>query len=249
MQIAPGVYAMGYRAGRAAYSSAYSRAYLLDDGTGLTLIDTLADTDAHLILEQLKKLNRPVTDLKRILLTHAHRSHLMGLAYLKRLSGAAVCSHEWEAEIIEGRRRARPVALWPVGPLRVYPFRLGLALGAKHPPCHVDDKRLEDGDKVGPVRVIHAPGHTPGHLTFYWPERQALFTGDNIVTWPRVGASWPSFQLDQALFRSSLRRMKDSVHRMAKHDPPVAIIGVAHGEPITRGADEHLRTLVATVSG
>jgi glyoxylase-like metal-dependent hydrolase (beta-lactamase superfamily II) len=247
MQITRGVYSMGHQTGRAAYSSAYSRAYLLDDGTGLTLIDTLADTDACLVLEQLRKLNRPVTDLKRILLTHGHRSHLMGLAYLKRLSGATVCSHEWEADIIEGKRKARPVALRPVRPLRVYPFRLGLALGAKHPPCRVDYKLLKDGDEVGPVRVIHAPGHTPGHLVFYWPERRALFTGDNIVTWPQFGASWPSFQLDERQFRASLRYMEDSVRRMAQLEPPVEVIGVAHGDPITRGATERLRALVGNL--
>lgn len=252
MQIAPGVYVMGHRTGRAAYSSAYSRAYLLDDGADLTLIDTLADADAHLVLEQLKKLNRPVTDLKRILLTHAHRSHLMGLARLKRLSGATVYSHEWEAGIIEGKRKARPVSFWPVRPLRLYPFRLGLLLGAEHPPCPVDE-HLKDRLKVGPVRVIHAPGHTPGHLVFYWPEQQALFTGDNVLTWPRFDAGWPSFQLDKRQFRESLRYMEESVEQMRIRYPPVAnpvaVIGVAHGEPITRGATEHLRILVEKAGG
>jgi glyoxylase-like metal-dependent hydrolase (beta-lactamase superfamily II) len=248
MQIAPGVYALGHRTGRAAYLSAYSRAYLLDDGTELTLIDTLADPDAHLVLEQLKKLNRPVTDLKRILLTHAHRSHLMGLARLKRLSGATVCSHEWEADIIEGKLKARPVSLRPVRPLLVYPFRLGLGLGAEHPPCDVDDRNLKDGDKVGPIRVFHVPGHTPGHLVYYWAEQRALFTGDNVVTWPRFGASWPGFQLDDRQFRASLRHMVDSVRSKAELNPPVAVIGVAHGEPITRGAADRLASLVEAVT-
>ena len=240
---------MGHRTGRAAYSSAHSRAYLLDDGRGLTLIDTLADADARLVLELLVKLNRPVTDLKLILLTHAHRSHLMGLARLKRLSGATVCSHPWEAEIVEGKREARPVSLWPIRPLRVYPMRLGLLLGAGHPPSPVD-RHLKDGETVGPVRVIHTPGHTPGHLVFYWPEQRALFTGDNIATWPRFDAGWPSFQLDERQFRESLRYMERSARRMRKyyHYPPVEVIGVAHGEPITRGATESLEKLVKRVS-
>jgi glyoxylase-like metal-dependent hydrolase (beta-lactamase superfamily II) len=247
MQIARGVYALGHRTGRSAYLSAYSRAYLLDDGTDLTLIDTLADKDAHLVLEQLKKLNRPVTDLKRILLTHAHRSHLMGLAHLKRLSGATVCSHEWEADIIEGKLKARPVSLRPDHPLLVYPFRLGLGLGAEHPPCDVD-RSLKDGDRVGPISVIHTPGHTPGHLVYYWPEQQALFTGDDVVTWPRFGASWPGFQLDKKQFRDSLRYMAESARRLAGHNPPVAVIGVAHGDPITRGATDRLHSLVEAVT-
>ena len=49
------------------------------------------------------------TDLKRIAITHGHRSHLGGLAALKRASGATVYAHAWEADIVAGDRRAQPV--------------------------------------------------------------------------------------------------------------------------------------------
>ena len=242
MEIARGVYSIR-QTGRNAYPSGYSHAYLLKNGAELTLIDTLSDPDGHLVLEQLNKLDQPVRNLKHIVLTHAHRSHIGGLARLKSLSGATVYSHVWEADIIAGKRSAQPVSLLPIRPLRIYPQRLGLALRAGHQPCRVD-QHLHDGDEVGPVRVIHTPGHTPGHLVFYWPNRQALFTGDSIVTWPRLGAGWPGFQLDEMQFRDSLRRMEESVRRVAESDPPVTAIGVAHGEPITRGATERLQSLV-----
>lgn len=243
MEIAPGIYSIR-QTGRNTYPSGYSHAYLLEDGQELTLIDTLGDADGRLVLQQLRELGQPVRNLRRILLTHAHRSHIGGVAHLKSLSGATVYSHVWEADIVSGKRSAQPVPLSPIRPLRVYPQRLGLKFGAGHPPCHVD-VHLSDGDQVGPARVIHAPGHTPGHLVFYWPERQALFTGDNVVTWPRLGAGWPGFQLDELLFRDSLRRMEETVLRMGRgHDPPVRVIGVAHGEPLTRGATELLRVVV-----
>lgn len=237
MEIAHGVYSIR-QTGRNAYPSGHSHAYLLDDGAGFTLIDTLADPDARLILEQFRKLGRPVTDLKRILLTHAHRSHLGGLATLKGLSGATVYSHEWEADIIAGERKPQPVSLRPIPPLQTYTQRLGLALGVGAPPCRVDRPSLKEGDKVGPVEVIHTPGHTPGHLVFYWPELQVLFPGDNIATWPRLGAGWPSFQLNERQFQASFR------HMVAKVDPRVEVIAVAHGEPITRGATESMRILL-----
>lgn len=243
MEIARGVFSIG-QTGRNAYPSGYSHAYLLKDGEELTLIDTLGDADGRLVIQQLKKLRQPVRNLKRILVTHAHRSHIGGLAHLKSLSGATVYSHVWEADIISGKRPAQPVSLLPVRPLRVYPQRLGLALGAGHAHCHVDE-HLSDGDEVGPVYVIHTPGHTPGHLVFYWPDRRALFTGDSIVTWPRLGAGWPGFQLDELQFRDSLRYMEREVFRIGEpRDPPVRVIGVAHGEPITRGATERLHSLV-----
>jgi glyoxylase-like metal-dependent hydrolase (beta-lactamase superfamily II) len=244
MQIAPGVYSIGRPSGRRAYLGGYSRAYLLDDPeTGLTLIDALSDADGALVLEQIERLGRSVRDLERILLTHAHRSHVMGLARLKTLSGAAVYAHEWEAGIVAGGRRAQPVSMRPASPLSLVTMRVGLMLGAGHPPCRVDE-HLADGQKVGPVTAIHAPGHTPGHMVFYWPERQALFTGDNVAAWPRFSAGWPNFQLDDSLFRASLGRTLAAVEKLATHDPPVAVIGVSHGDPVTRGAYERLKVLV-----
>lgn len=244
MQIAPGVYSIGRQTGRKAYLGGYSRAYLLDDeDTGLTLIDTLADADARLVLEQIDRLGKTVNDLRRILLTHAHRSHLMGLARLKTLSGATVYAHEWEADLVAGERKAQPVALGPVSPTSLLTMRVGLALGAKHPPCRVDEY-LTDGKKIGPLTVIHTPGHTPGHCVFYWPKRRALFTGDNIATWPKFSAGWPNFQLDDSLFRASLLRMAEAVREMAPEHPPVLIVGVSHGDPITRGASKRLDALI-----
>jgi glyoxylase-like metal-dependent hydrolase (beta-lactamase superfamily II) len=50
---------------------------------------------------------------------------------------------------------------------RVYYLQFGAVLGrGKHPPCPVD-ATLESGNTVGPVRVLHTPGYTPGHLAFW----------------------------------------------------------------------------------
>ena len=53
-------------------------------------------------------------------------------ATLQRLSGATVCAHEWEADIIAGERKAQAVPLRPARPLRTYlptyPLQLGAAL-------------------------------------------------------------------------------------------------------------------------
>ncbi len=202
MEIAPGVYSMGQRKGGRVH------AFLLDDGTDLTLIDTLYDTDAHRVLDQIGRIGRTVTDLKRIVLTHAHRSHLGGLAELKRRSGATVHAHEWEADIIAGDRKGQAVARQLLRPypgyLPAYPLQLGFVLGLdKHPPCSVD-RAVKDGDRVGPVEVVHTPGHSPGHLAFYWPERRLLIAGDAIATWPVFAPGWPAFTLNAKQQRASL---------------------------------------------
>ena len=209
MEIAPGVHSIGQRQG------GHVHAFLLDDGTGLTLIDTLYDTDGRRVLAEIGRLGRRVTDLKRIVLTHGHRSHLGGLAALKRLSGATVYAHEWEADVIAGDRKAQPVTFVPMRPVsaywRVYHLQYGAALGfGKHPPCPID-QTVREGDRVGPVEVVPTPGHTPGHLAFHWPERRVLFAGDAIATWPRLAAGWPAFNLNE-------RQQRDSLGKMAELD-------------------------------
>ena len=233
MEIAPGVYSMGnWKGGRV-------RAFLLDDGHELTLVDTLFETDARLILRQIKAIGRKAEDVKRIILTHAHRSHLGGLAYLKKLTGAVVYSHEWEVGIITGKRKPTRVHLFPMRPYRTYPLQLGLNLHLdKHPYCPVDHV-LQDGDQVGPLLTVSTPGHTPGHLTYFWPERRVMITGDIVATYPTLTPGWPGFNLNAPEHR-------DSVRRIVALKP--AVLAVGHGDPLTGATDEHLHTLVEIAS-
>jgi glyoxylase-like metal-dependent hydrolase (beta-lactamase superfamily II) len=227
-ELAPGVHSLGgTKGGRV-------RAFLLDHGE-LTLVDTLFEDDARGVLEAIRALGRSPRDLTRIVLTHAHRSHLGGLAALKRETGAKVLSHEWEADIVSGDRRAQAVTLRPTQSLRIWPFQLGIALGRpKHEPCPVDEV-VAANDAVGPLQVLHAPGHTPGHLAFYWAERGVLLAGDAIATWPELCPGWKAFTLNS-------EEQADSIRRMAALD--ARVVGVGHGDAITQDAADRVRSLL-----
>jgi glyoxylase-like metal-dependent hydrolase (beta-lactamase superfamily II) len=93
------------------------------------------------------------------------------------------------------------------------------------------DATLEDGDTVGPISVLH----TPEHLAFWWPERRVLFAGDAIATYPVFEAGWPAFNLNPTQHRVSLRRMSEL---------DAQVLAVGHGEPITAGAAQRVRSLV-----
>jgi len=230
IELAPGVHALGSgKGGRV-------RAFLIETGTELTLVDTLFDGDAGLVLEAIRSLGRSPGDLKRIGITHAHRSHLGGLAALKRASGATVYAHPWEADIIAGERRAQPVTLLPKGPLALVPFRVGLRFNRPRHTPYPPDEPLEEGDALGPLHVLHIPGHSPGHLGFHWPERGFLIAGDGIATWPRFGPGWPAFHLNETQHAESLRRL-------AALD--ATIVGVGHGDPITENAADRVHSLAA----
>ena len=227
-ELAPGIHRLGHGAG------GLVSAFLIDDGGELSLVDTLFEDDARLVLQAIRGLGRSVSDLKRIVLTHGHRSHLGGLAALKRASGAKVYAHAWEADIVAGDRRAQPVTILPKQSLKLLKFQLGLRLNRpKHAPCPVDET-LADDDAFGPLQVLHAPGHTPGHLAFFWPERSCLIAGDAIATWPSLCPGWTAFTLNEAQHAVSLRRMAGLDAR---------VVGVGHGEPITDDAADRVHAL------
>jgi glyoxylase-like metal-dependent hydrolase (beta-lactamase superfamily II) len=229
-ELAPGVHSLGSGKG------GHVRAFLVDAGGELTLVDTLFEDDARLVLEAIHRLGRSPGDLRRIAITHGHRSHLGGLAALKRASGATVHAHEFEADIVAGERRAQPVTLRPTQSLRLIPFQLGLRLNRpKHVPCPVDEA-LGEGEALGPLRVLHIPGHSPGHLGFHWPERSLLIAGDAIATWPELCPGWKAFTLNE-------RRQAESLRRMAALAPRV--VGVGHGDAITEAASDRVHELAA----
>lgn len=50
---------------------------------------------------------------------------------------------------------------------------------------NIDFKFIEDGDRIDSgnfsFQCIHTPGHTPGHMCLYEPEKKLLFSGDHIL--------------------------------------------------------------------
>jgi glyoxylase-like metal-dependent hydrolase (beta-lactamase superfamily II) len=110
-QIANQVYSIGQ------WKGGHCHAFLVDSADGLILIDTLFDSDGGPVLKALERIGRTPNDLKHIILTHAHRSHLGGVAALKKECGATVWCHEWEADVIAGERKAQPCSIIPRRPL------------------------------------------------------------------------------------------------------------------------------------
>lgn len=229
MEIAPGVFSMTQDKGFEVH------AFLIDTGNGLVLIDTLFDYNPVIIATQIRAIGRTLSDLDAIILTHAHRSHLGGLAALKRLSGATVYSHEWEADIIAGERSAQSVSWVPQDPFVTYHYQLGNNLGlSSHPPCKVD-QTLRGGEEFGPLSVIHTPGHSPGHLAFWHRDGKVLFTGDAVVTSPKFMGGWPAFTLNK-------RQQAESLQRLAEYD--AITLAVGHGSPILSDGQARLRSLL-----
>jgi glyoxylase-like metal-dependent hydrolase (beta-lactamase superfamily II) len=153
-----------------------------------------------------------------VALTHAHPDHQGAAAVICRRFGVPLACHEADVPAMEGKRRMLPEN-WLI--------RLGewFWSGPAHPVARV----LGEGDEVAGFRVIHAPGHTPGHVIYFRePDRLAL-AGDvlaniNFVT-RRPGLREPptAFTVDVAENRRSIRKLLEL-------RPSVVCFG--HGPPL-----------------
>ncbi len=94
------------------------------------------------------------------------------------------------------------------------------------PALDIVDRPLEDEDVVstdeGDLIALFTPGHAPGHLSFHWPDRRALFAGDLLLgtgdtTW--VG-EYPGCVQD---YLDSLERLRGL---------ELEVIYPAHGPPL-----------------
>ena len=105
---------------------------------------------AKVIQAAATKLDSPIV---RIALTHAHSDHIGSLDALHALLP--------EAEVLISSRDARLLAK----DMTLDPDEPKTKLSGGYPGAETRPTRtFEDGEKVGSLRVIATPGHTPGHL-------------------------------------------------------------------------------------
>lgn len=215
--IAPGVYAIpGLKMGRS---------YLVEGDGGLALIDTSTGDVSGRIVEAIAAIGHRVDDLRAIVATHYHHDHTGNAARLIERSGAHLCVHEDDVPYVDGttpwQSMRRPWSF--LDRFSPAPYRLKV------------DQVLRDGDALpyaGGLRVVHAPGHTPGHIALHAPERGVLFAGDAIMNTLglRLPMSMSSHDMDQA---------RVSIARLADLEFDVALPG--HGAPILGRASEKVR--------
>ena len=212
--------------------------YALTGGENLTLIDGgLAGDDAR-IAAQLEEAGHHLSAAHTLVLTHAHGDHVGGAVALARRSGAQIVAHRDEVPYLE-RRRPLPAGGWVQ---RLFTW-LSDHLLFRLPPCQVD-RAVQEGDTIaalGGLRVIHTPGHTPGSMSLYQPERQILFCGDALFNeHPVTGRPGP--MLPVRLFTGDNARARESVAKLSELE--IEMLCSGHGAPITAGTGAQIQALL-----
>ena len=64
--------------------------YLIDTGDGLILIDTAIPESSYLLVDSIYRLGYKPTDIKKILISHAHFDHCGSAAEMKKMTGASL---------------------------------------------------------------------------------------------------------------------------------------------------------------
>jgi glyoxylase-like metal-dependent hydrolase (beta-lactamase superfamily II) len=219
-------------------SLSVSNAYLLVAPEGLTLVDSGSVGEADKIDIQLYQAGYAIGDLRQIVITHAHDDHTGSAGEIVRLSHARVLAHKEDAPYIEG-----PTPLPYNSSFQRLVFWLSGRLMPKSPAVKVDGV-LEDGmaiPETGGFVAVHAPGHTPGSLCLYHPERRILICGDVLFNRnPMTGRK--GLREPLGMVTIDMRQARQSIRKLAGLETQVLLCG--HGEPIIENAGAQLQGFI-----
>ena len=205
-----------------------SFAFVDDDGQ-VTLVDCGLRRAPRRIVEALAGIGKRPSDVTRIVLTHAHGDHAGGAAELVESSATpGVDVHSDDAAYV----RSGTAAPWG-NPTAGRLFGRGPTGTFTAAPVA---RELSDGEVIevaGGLRVVHTPGHTPGHVSLLHEGSGVLITGDAIFNM-RARMSWP-----MALVCTSAHLNELSAHVLGELDYSVAAF--THGPEIRDHARERIR--------
>jgi glyoxylase-like metal-dependent hydrolase (beta-lactamase superfamily II) len=209
----------------------------------ITLIDTGPKTkEANEALhEGLRKARIRVSDIRRIVLTHAHEDHC-GLARSVRdeAKDAEVLVHEWETGHRIGRleyQEHRALLVRAGVPdseietmrklyesVRQYADSFD---DGEYSPLH-DEKELEF--ETGALRIVHTPGHTPGSCSFVREADRTIIAGDCVLKRITPNPVLSPDPIDSSKRFASLAEYLVSLARLRSFAP--TLVHGGHGEPV-----------------
>ena len=144
--------------------------YLVATPQGHILINSGLEESVPLIRASVEQLGLAFSDIKVLLISHAHWDHDAGSAAIKKLTGAKYMVMDADVGVVESGGKTD--------------FQYGSVPADLYPPTKVD-RVLHDGDQVtlgGATLVAHlTPGHTKGCTTWTMTVRERDITYDAVI--------------------------------------------------------------------
>jgi glyoxylase-like metal-dependent hydrolase (beta-lactamase superfamily II) len=210
--------------------------FLVADDSGVTVVDAGAPGYRDQLGPGLRELGRDETDVKAVVLTHAHADHV-GVAEMVRSEvGVPVFVHRDDENLARtaksmGKNEGSmlPYLRHPAA----WKLTWELARNGALKPRPIDEvQTFGDGDVLdvpGQIRVVGTPGHTDGHVALVSETADAAFVGDALCSYnPLTGERGP--QLMPKAFTNDVARAMDSLDRMSGLGVEQMLPG--HGDPI-----------------
>ncbi len=184
------------------------RCFVVVGTGGVVLVDSGPPGTGEAIGKALARVGAAWSDVTDIVLTHRHFDHTGGLAESAELAPGAT--------VWAGADDAPEI-----------PFKGRRAV-----------RPLADGDLVGDLRVLHTPGHTPGHVSLLHATASLLLIGDI------VGSMDGALSFGPPAFTADLARSRQSLHRMV--DLQTDRVLFSHGDEVSDPGTEVRRLLDRT---
>jgi hydroxyacylglutathione hydrolase len=162
------------------------------------------------VQQNLTAMNIPMDRVDVAIVTHAHSDHMEAVQKLDKSTMFAMNAEEH----------------------RFISELAGRQIEIPEPYFFLNEGDLEIGDQR--FQVIVTPGHSPGSICLYWPEKKALFTGDLVF--------------NQGIGRTDLPggnsgSLKESIKRIAAMDIEYLLTG--HGDIVVgkKAVQKNFRTI------
>lgn len=176
--------------------------YLLTEGAEAVIIDPGAE--CYRILESLKE-NQ--CELKKILLTHGHFDHTGAVKELKEKTGAEVCIHSKDSEMLIDNSK-----------------NLSFLTGEKIQTCNAD-VFLDDIEEISvgnaKIKIFHTPGHSEGSVSFLCENN--LFSGDLLFQGSIGRYDFGDFKTEMNSIKFLIDNFDDSVKVFPGHGDSTTI--------------------------
>lgn len=187
--------------------------YIVSDTTSeCVVIDPGCSSESELKRVEKYFADNSLTPVK-ILLTHGHFDHVMGLADVAEKWNLKTYMHEGDIPQIERAKQ--------------YCAMFGIDI---NDPDKVEREYIKDGDIItfgnSELRVIATPGHTKGGVCYYNAEKGVLFSGDTLFASSIGRTDHPGGDYDELI---------GSITTKLTPLPPQSVVLPGHGPSTTIG--------------